>query len=131
MTVLEDAERVLGRINAPNQADRPGPIEIVGVLAHLVEEHVGVQREWAHRGTRLRAVANERDEWQARAERAEAKIAVAQEARTTNRLLVALIDQMSAIAEAMPDLKHVRPGARIGIRSYLPQSDWDRLEVDV
>lgn len=91
MTVLEDAERVLGRINAPNQDD----------LAEVDRTRV------------------------------DATLAVAQEVRTTNRLLVALIDQMSAIAEAMPDLKHVRPGARIGIRSYLPQSDWDRLEVDV
>lgn len=116
MTVLEDAERVLGRINAPDHADRPGLIEVAGALAHMVE---AVQRERVHRTRRTGR------------SRVDATLAVAQEVRTTNRLLVALIDQMSAIAEAMPDLKHVRPGARIGIRSYLPQSDWDRLEVDV
>ena len=70
MTVLEDAERVLGRINAPARADRPSLIEVVGALAHMVEE--------------LRAVANGRDEWKARAERAEAKIADAVEIARPN-----------------------------------------------
>ena len=55
-----------------------------------------------------------------------ATLALAAEQRTTNRLLTALIDQISEIGVHLPHsgAEHTR----VRIRDYLPLEDWERLE---
>lgn len=60
-----------------------------------------------------------------------ATLAVAQETRTTNRLLVALIDQLGEIATSMPPQTDYLRDTRIPLRTYLSKDDWNRLEEGI
>lgn len=53
---------------------------------------------------------------------------VAREILTTNRLLVALIDQLTTSARWAARTPEAAQAVDIGIRAYLPAEDWERLE---
>lgn len=55
-----------------------------------------------------------------------ATLALAAEQRTTNRLLMALVDQIGEIGVHLPHAGAEHTSIRI--REYLPPADWERLD---